>query len=177
MSLIAIGLNSLLAVLLLAALAMGWRLNKRLIVLRDSHDGFTRAVADLDAAAQRAEQGLADLRAATDEASEFLADRIEKARELAQRLDRPGGRAGAETPAAKAEARDQDLELDRPITANRLGAMIGAARAASGGAPRLTIQPPPRRDPPVQRARMPDEDLFDEPVGRMPISAMLGARR
>ena len=76
MSIVALGLNLLLAALLLAALAMGFRLNSRLKALKDSHEGFARAVAELDAAAARAEQGLADLRAATDEATDELADRI-----------------------------------------------------------------------------------------------------
>ena len=82
MSLIAVGMNLMLAGLLAAALMMGFRLNIRLKHLRDSHDGFAKAVAELDVAAARAEQGLADLRAATDEATDQLADRIEKARAL-----------------------------------------------------------------------------------------------
>lgn len=85
----ALAMNALLVVLLLAALGFGWRLERRLKALKDSHDGFARAVADLDTAAARAEQGLADLRAATDEAAETLASRIAAARELAARLDRP----------------------------------------------------------------------------------------
>jgi hypothetical protein len=93
MSLTAIALNGLLAILLLIALAFGVRLERRLKALRDSHEGFAKAVADLDRAAMRAEQGLADLRAATDEAADTLADRITKAKALAaqldERLDRP----------------------------------------------------------------------------------------
>ena len=88
MSLIGLAMNALLATLLLAALMMGWRLNRRLKALRDSHDGFAAAVIDLNAAAARAEQGLADLRAATDEAVDMLGDRIEKGRALALKLER-----------------------------------------------------------------------------------------
>jgi hypothetical protein len=73
MSMTAIALNGLLAVLLLVALMFGVRLERRLKALRDSHEGFAKAVADLDRAAMRAEQGLADLRAATDEAADSLA--------------------------------------------------------------------------------------------------------
>ena len=58
MSLVAISMNLLLAVLLAAALVMGWRLNRRLKALRDSHEGFAQAVADLDAAARY--EGAAD---------------------------------------------------------------------------------------------------------------------
>jgi hypothetical protein len=88
MSDIALIMNALLGVLLLGALALGWRLERRLKALRSSHDGFVRAVEDLDRAAARAEQGLADLRAATDEAAETLAGRIERAGHLAGRLER-----------------------------------------------------------------------------------------
>ncbi|HEY3697508.1 DUF6468 domain-containing protein [Phenylobacterium sp.] len=176
MSAIAITLNLLLAILLTAALAMGWRLNRRLIVLRDSHEGFAKAVGELDQAAQRAEQGLADLRAATDEATDLLADRIEKARALTQKLERLTDRSSpspAAAPAPRAREMDLELELSRPLEPGRLGALMGGART-----PRPRPTPPPvRREPLAARPRAPEDDLFDEPVGRMPISAMLGARR
>ena len=88
MSPISISLNLLLAALLLATLTLGWRLNRRLKALRDGHVGFAMAVEALDAAAARAERGLAELRAATDETVEFLSGRIEKGRELAVKLER-----------------------------------------------------------------------------------------
>ena len=88
MSLIAIGMNLLLAGLLVAAMVVGLRLNKRLKALRDSHEGFEVAVRELNIAAVRAEQGLADLRAATDEATDMLSDRIEKGRALAAKLEK-----------------------------------------------------------------------------------------
>lgn len=88
MSLIAIGMNVLLAGLLMAAMVVGIRLNRRLKALRDSHEGFELAVRELNLAAGRAEQGLADLRAATDEATDMLSDRIEKGRALATKLER-----------------------------------------------------------------------------------------
>ena len=88
MSIVGLIMNLLLTGLLVAALVVGFRLNRRLKVLRDSHDGFEAAVRDLNLAAARAEQGLADLRAATDEATDLLADRIEKGRTLAARLER-----------------------------------------------------------------------------------------
>ena len=86
MSLIGLALNVLLVVLLLAALGVGLRLNRRLKALKDSHAGFEVAVRELNMAAVRAEQGLADLRAATDEATDALADRIEKGRALSARM-------------------------------------------------------------------------------------------
>ena len=54
MSIIGLVMNLLLAGLLFAALVMGWRLNRRLKALRDSHDGFAIAVRELNAAAARA---------------------------------------------------------------------------------------------------------------------------
>ena len=80
MSLVAFAMNGFLAVLLIAALAFGWRLERRLKALRDSHEGFAKAVADLDQAAARAEQGLADLRAATDEAAESKGKEMDQSR-------------------------------------------------------------------------------------------------
>ena len=88
MSDIGLIMNVLLGLLLVGALALGWRLEGRLKVLKASHQSFTRAVEDLDRAAARAEQGLADLRAATDEAAETLAARIERAGALSGRLEK-----------------------------------------------------------------------------------------
>lgn len=164
MSAVAIGLNLLLAVLLGAALFMGLVLNRRLKALRDSHDGFAKAVAELDRAAKRAEQGLADLRAATDEAQAELADRIEKARALAGRLERLTDQA-QQSPHADDEL---VLEIERPAE-SRLGALLGAARGARG---RPTPEPALRRMAPAPRPRSVEDDLFDEPADRV-----LGARR
>ncbi len=88
MSDIGLIMNVLLGVLLVGALFLGWRLEGRLKALRASHQSFSQAVADLDRAAARAEQGLADLRAATDEAAETLAARIDRAGHLAGRLEK-----------------------------------------------------------------------------------------
>jgi Domain of unknown function (DUF6468) len=88
MSEIGLIMNGLLGLLLIGALALGWRLEGRLKALRASHQSFKEAVEDLDRAAGRAEQGLADLRAATDEAAETLAGRIDRAGQLAGRLEK-----------------------------------------------------------------------------------------
>ena len=92
---IAIALNLLLALLLVATLMFGWVLNRRLKALKDSHAGFAEAVNHLDRAAQRAEQGLAELRAATDSAVDLLTSRMLKARELADNLERLTARGAA----------------------------------------------------------------------------------
>jgi hypothetical protein len=155
MSIVAIGMNLLLACLLGAALMMGWRLNQRLKALRDSHDGFATAVRDLNAAAARAEQGLADLRAATDEATDQLADRIEKGRALASKLER----LVADAPQASM-AQLAATHLEPPVDkaqVRRLGALLAAAREARQRPERLV------RSEPVARPRPAFEDeLFED---------------
>lgn len=168
MSIIAIGLNLLLACLLGAALAMGWRLNKRLTALRDSHDGFAVAVKELNAAAARAEQGLADLRAATDEAVDALADRITKGRELAAKLERlidqapQGGRGGRTMTLPEPE---DDRAQER-----RLGALLAAAREARQRPERLVRREPLARPKPAF-----EDDLFDDEP--LTLTNVQGARR
>jgi hypothetical protein len=125
MSVTAIALNGLLAVLLLVALVFGVRLERRLKALRDSHEGFAKAVADLDRAAMRAEQGLADLRAATDEAADTLADRIDKAQLLAAQLDE---------------------RLNRPLAVPPPGSTVSSAAARPAVEPRA-VAPRPMRAP------------------------------
>ena len=170
MSAIAIGLNLMLAGLLAAALMMGYRLNGRLKALRESHEGFAKAVAELDAAAARAEQGLADLRAATDEAHDALADRIDKARALTAKLDRQlqGAPAGRAEPVAEA-----DVER----VTQRLGSLLSAARDRR---PEREPEPTPARrqaGPAPSRAAF-DDDLFDQPAERRPTPGpRLGTRR
>ena len=181
MSWIGLVMNLLLGGLLVAALMMGWRLNRRLQALRDSHDGFATAVAELNTAAARAEQGLADLRAATDEAVDMLADRIEKGRSLAMKLERltehaavpqrPGAFAAAATP-------------DDPVAERRLGALLAAAREARPE----RVMPPLRAEvrahaqrapldaqqPPRVHRSVEDELFDDEPLI---LEAIRGARR
>ena len=174
MSAVAIGLNLLLAILLMAALAMGWRLNRRLKALRDSRDSFAKAVAELNWAAQRAEQGLADLRAATDEASDSLAERIEKARELTLKLDRLAEKAPSVPVAREPIERERQAEP----RGERLGALLAAARTSrprtAADIDRLVL-----REPPPARSRQPrgDDDLFDEPLELGMRNAVRGARR
>ncbi|HKP79551.1 MAG TPA: DUF6468 domain-containing protein, partial [Phenylobacterium sp.] len=135
MSLIAIGMNLLLAGLLIAAMVVGVRLNRRLKALKDSHAGFEVAVRELNVAAVRAEQGLADLRAATDEATDMLSDRIEKGRALAAKLEKLVGSAPELPRAATAER-----TVRRPMpavvpparegtTEDRLGKLLAMARS------------------------------------------------
>ena len=156
MSNIGLILNLLLAVLLVATLAMGWRLNRRLTALRDSHDGFALAVRELDGAAARAEQGLADLRAATDEAIDVLGDRIEKGRGLALKLERLIDRAPAATRALELPARSRPEAADDGVAERRLGALLAAAREARPQRLEATPIPAARRRPVL------DDELFED---------------
>lgn len=176
MSLIGLAMNLLLAGLLLAALMMGWRLNRRLKALRDSHDGFATAVAELNTAAARAEQGLSDLRAATDEAVDTLGDRIEKGRSLAMKLERLVEHAAVpQRPAVSTP--------DDPVAERRLGALLAAARDMRPervmpplrAEVRNEVRAPaqPRLAPHASRAA--EDDLFDDEP--LILEAIRGARR
>ena len=156
MSAVAIIMNLALSSLLLAALVFGWRLERRLKALKDSHDSFARAVADLDTAAARAEQGLADLRAATDEAAETLSDRIEAAKTLATRLER--GVSASSTPMAQTDARP--AESARVEVARDRAAFVRTEPAAT----------------PRSRAKV-DDDLFEPDADAGRLRAISGGRR
>jgi ParB-like chromosome segregation protein Spo0J len=179
MSIIGVALNLLLAALLMAALGMGWRLNRRLKALRDSHDGFAVAVRELNGAAARAEQGLSDLRAATDEAVDLLADRIDKGRALAAKLERLIDHAGVPQRAQPAPTAD-------PVAERRLGALLAAAREARPERERYVhserfaqterlraAERPQRATPPLRRSV--EEDLFDDEP--LTLDDVRGARR
>jgi hypothetical protein len=169
MSFAVLALNLLLVVLLAAALAFGWRLERRLKALRDSHEGFARAVADLDAAAARAEQGLADLRAATDEASDALAARIETARALTAQLDRSLATA-ADRPAPAATL--QQLREQAAQTRERVLDPVLEPRERS-------VEAFVRQQPATtqrSRARV-DDDLFDPDPAAGGLRAIGGGRR
>ena len=178
MSIVGLALNLLLAALLVAALGMGWRLNRRLKALRDSHDGFAVAVRELNTAAARAEQGLTDLRAATDEAVDMLADRIDKGRALASKLERLIDHASV-------PQRQPQVPVPDPVAERRLGALLAAAREARPERQQQSERPPqseraadrfaprPRPEPPRRRAV--EDDLFDDEP--LTLSDIRGAQR
>jgi len=143
MSDIGLIMDTLLGLLLVGALALGWRLEGRLKVLKASHQSFTRAVEDLDRAAARAEQGLADLRAATDEAAETLAARIERAGALSGRLEKLTAEAKLAETRLIAAPKPQPARL-QPTTPEP-----ARAAAAQPEPPRLA-EPQPAEARPVQ---------------------------
>jgi chromosome segregation ATPase len=167
MSDIGLILNGLLGVLLLGALALGWRLEGRLKALRASQASFTRAVEDLDRAAARAEQGLADLRAATDEAAESLAGRIERAKGLSSKLElltREATNIEARMAAQPRPAASREAALarfsERFGSSERVAAEPRAAPARRAGAPPRSdliledAAEPTRADPPALAERL-----------------------
>ncbi len=150
MSLIPIILNVLLAVLLMAALLVGWRLERRLKELRQSHLGFAKAVQELDVAALRAQAGLDQLRLAADEAGDLLGDRLVRAREVSEKLQVmiataqkvSEERRPAPEPPVRVRARSQPETLDL------------------SPADRVLAAPNPRRRMPLMEM---DDDLFTGP--------------
>ena len=86
MTAITLVLQTVFSLLVIAALAYGVRLNRKLVELRDGQAKFAEAVTELDRAAARAESGLHALRTSTEVAEAELAGRIEAARDLAAKL-------------------------------------------------------------------------------------------
>ena len=156
MSAVAITMNLMLMTLLLAALGMGWQLNRRLKALKDSQAGFAKAVSELDGAAQRAEAGLSDLRSATAEANQVLSERIAMARDLAGTLEDRVAKAKApparepSPPPARAQE-PEPLTLARPI-----------APAPRGAGFDWTARPAAPARQALSRRPSADDDLFDD---------------
>lgn len=118
-------LDAALMLLLVAALAYGVRLEKKLTTLRQGQMAFAGAVNQLNQAAERAERALASLRSSAQE-TDLLHDRILKAREATAQLETLLARAGdlktrmapqVEVRPAEvrpAEVRLVDVPLERP---------------------------------------------------------------
>ena len=171
MSVVALAMNGFLAVLLVAALIMGFRLERRLRGVRDSHAVFAKAVADLDAATMRAATGLAELRAATDEAIDLLGGRIARAKEAGDRLDRTLAEADklGRRPLVSSEFRSSAQKpAESPAALKGLLELVESARAETGvgpmrrPAPELPAQPQPQPPPQLRRPRSIDDDLFED---------------
>jgi hypothetical protein len=171
MTAIAFTLNCLLVFLLLAAMMVGLRLEKRLRGLRDSHKGFAQAALDLNAAIARAENGLGDMRKALHEAEETLTERVDEARAAARKLEAAMQKAQAvpQPPAARGEpaarlrsesARTDDLD-GLPIK-DLLARLRSSLPLEDRGEARV-LELRDRVAPPSSarsRARV-DDDLFD----------------
>ena len=184
---IVIGLDLLLAALLLAAVMMGWRLNGRLGALRASQLDFAKAVMELDAAAARAETGLTALRSAAEEAHDSLLARIDTARALATRLEK--AEASAEGAARRAEAAAAEAKaapppsplrplrdaLSRDVGSRDPGARDHASRPE--GVPAEPARPAPRRRPIADEALFADAEEGAVRPGLQGLLRMSLARR
>ena len=93
MSMANIIMNVILIGLLIVALWFGRRLDKRLKALCAAHEGFAKAVHELDDAAIRAHNSLKELRSNADESQDLLHGRILAARDVLQKLDLQVARA------------------------------------------------------------------------------------
>jgi hypothetical protein len=191
MNAIAFCLDLILATLLLAALFVGLRLDRKLKALRDSQSGFLRAVAELDASIVKAQDSLGALKITATQAEAAIADRIQDARGATARLDQQAKAATAAAdkleqlleryPASTArEGRDpgplelrnrasEHLQSRRPIARDALARPSPVQERAPAPSRGLSLG----RDERMSRGR--DDDLFEaiEPALR----AARGARR
>ncbi|MCI3180216.1 flagellar positioning protein PflI [Caulobacter sp. CCUG 60055] len=198
MSIVSLGMNLLLAGLLIAALAFGWRLDRKLKALREGHAGFAKAVADLDAAAARASTGLAELRRTADEAADILGGRLAVARDLTDKLEKliaraersgvkvepaaapASGSARAAPPPATPQAAPHRPEADAEALAESLVLRLTRDDIAPRPAAAPPAPPAPRAAAPVARtpAATVDEDLFDGPAEpALRLTPLRGGRR
>jgi hypothetical protein len=136
MDLVTVSLDLLLATLLIAALAYGVRLERRLKALRDGHQVFAQAVRELDQSVLRAESGLDQLRKAGEEARDGLHDRILKAREATAELERLIARAER----VRAQPQFAQAQFAQPQFAAQL-----TPHFAPPQAPQTAAEPAPRR--------------------------------
>jgi hypothetical protein len=175
MSLIGLCLNMVLAILLVAGLVIGVRLERRLKTVREGQEAFARAVVELDAAAIKARNGLADLRAATDEATDLLGGRITRAREAAERLESLVRRAEA-MPSPTAQVQPQLQAQPQPHANAMAGAegglvaLLERIKQAELGAfaPEASpVRAAPAAERPTRVRPSVDEDLFEDFGGRL----------
>jgi hypothetical protein len=89
---IALGIESLLAVLLCAVLFFAWRLDRKLAAMRDGQDGIRAAAIELTQATTHAEAAVRAMRATAHDAGRDLQARIEEAKAQADRLGIGAGR-------------------------------------------------------------------------------------
>lgn len=100
-------LDSILMLLLVAAIGYGIKLERKLKTLREGQLAFAAAVTELNSAAGRAEQALATLRASGQE-TDLLHDRIIKARAVKQELEVLIARAPARPADSRIETREDE---------------------------------------------------------------------
>lgn len=159
MSAVGLIMDALLICLILAAMAYGLRLERKLRTLREGQDGFIKAVGELNVAAGRAEAALADLRAASEE-TDLLHERIVAARTLKSELEMlvtRGRTPPRETPAPAPAATVTPLQ---PQTSTERLLQALTERRLEDLPLREAVRPAP-----VPRS-LPEDDLFEAPARR-----------
>ena len=182
MSPVALILNLALGALLIGAMMLGQRLDKRLRALRESHSSFAKAVSELDQAADRTHQGLAELKAAAEDARSVLAGRIDAAHALSDRLSKLVSEAEAKTEAlSRIHAQ---IKPPRPILLRTAAVEPEAAPARPQARQQLAqpqLRPQTQHQPQLRPASAMrprpsvDDELFE--AARPGLSAMAGGRR
>ena len=168
MSIAGMVLDFVLISLLVAALAYGFRLERRLKVLREGQVGFALAVNELNGAASRAESAVATLREASQE-TDLLHDRIVKARALKNELTtfierapvrpRPAPEA-APVAAAEPAPRPAPRPVPRPAPQPRRDGPTGMAAAAGPVLHALAANHAAQQSLNLARRKL-DDDMFE----------------
>ncbi|WP_269514451.1 DUF6468 domain-containing protein [Brevundimonas subvibrioides] len=129
-------LDGVLMLLLVAAIAYGVRLEKKLTQLRAGQLAFAGAVTELNAACGRAESALASLRASGEDA-DLLHDRIMKARQLKTDLEQLIASGARSAPLSPRDGVDEGSLVDRG--AGRSEAETGRGRQGGPDSDRARI--------------------------------------
>ena len=163
-------LDSVLMLLLVAALGYGVRLEKKLTALRAGQLAFAGAVTELNSAAGRAENALASLRASGEEA-DMLHDRILKARAVKQELEVLIAKAPSRVaPAPVAEDQPRlAVAASAPVeTDDRALRMAALAERIHGmAAPRVATSP----------GREAISSILSAPIFSAPLSSAMAANQ
>lgn len=123
-------LDSILMLLLVAAIGYGIKLERKLKTLREGQLAFASAVTELNSAAGRAEQALATLRASGQE-TDLLHDRIIKARAVKQELEVLIARAPARPVDSRIETREDERRAARALAEIEASAEAEPARVSA----------------------------------------------
>ena len=151
-------LDAVLLLLLVAALAYGVRLERKLTQLRAGQLAFAGAVTELNAACTRAENALGSLRASGEEA-DLLHDRILKARAVKTELEQLMARAG-KTPSVSPLRSEptphasHGEEIRRPVSSLPRSGGEGDREAVEGLLPQTRSSKPVVADPDDRAFRM-----------------------
>ena len=156
-------MDGVLGLLLVAAIMIGLRLDKKLVALRSAHEGFARAVAELDDAAVRAHTSLRELRAHADESQDLLHGRVIAARDALQKLDHQ---------IARAERVQRELDKGL-VTFDAIQSV--RVQPAPQPAPQAYVRPEPVREAPPRAAeRRPfDRDVVRDDTPSRPRGSLL----